>query len=302
MLNFFLFALEPADEGGEGDLGSVSSEMDEEENEEVIAAFRETQRQEVTKANHTTTQNKLWHRMLALRIKMQAQLAAANGLPLPEDAPGMALASQSQTTQMALKSQMQTLVNLRGKLLAGHLDFESVHVELTPEAKASSGEWWAHLERANAASRIAEESVTNQWSRQTTMQSGRALKALGRTVVDQVHTSMLQDREKLRRRTQLNRANKVPLGRTARREYEVDMFDDSEFYGHLLKTFLQATGAAAPGAASRGEREKKRTRSVAKSKLNLQIQEKLLNFMAPLESNVLPPMADALFSSLFQSQ
>lgn len=297
------------DEEGEDHMDlNEDSVAAEEEEDQVLAAFQETQRQEMEKAKHTEMQNKVWNRMLALRIKMQAEVTTANSLPLPTDAVKLDLAHHSAPLQNVLKESLADMAELRNLLLQNHSEFSSVQISgRIPSKDASSKEWWGYLEQSNRSSVKAEEDVIDSWTRQANLQSGRALKALGKTVVEQVRTSMIQDRERLLKRTRLNRSDVVPLHSGKRYEkgenYEENIFDDSEFYAGLLKQFLQSTGASAPGQTGlRKKRDRKEGgggHGRAKNRLNMQIQEKLLNFMAPLTSNVLPAMADPLFASLF---
>ena len=192
-------------------------------------------------------------------------------------------------------------------MLEQHAAFAEVAVSRNvPAVKEStrSAEWWSYLKEANGAVTEAEEAIVDTWNEQTNVQSGRGLKTLGRTVMEQVRSSLEQDRERLRRRTQLNRSEAVPLGSGKRYDqaenHEVEMFDDADFYGNLLKQFLQSTGSTVSASqATRFRKRKHKQHRSSKSRLNMEIQEKLLNFMAPLSTNVLPPMADPLFASLF---
>jgi hypothetical protein len=126
--------------------------------------------------------------------------------------------------------------------------------------------------------------------------------------MEQIQHSLEHDRAKLVRRTQLNRSGVAPHGEplpppSSEPKVEEELFDDGEFYSALLKAFLDGSGAAASSASrgllTRDRRQKQHRVRGGAARLSLAIQDKLLNFMAPTATNVLPPMADALFSSLF---
>ena len=284
-------------------------EMGREEVDSVMKALQDGAKVEMEKAKHTETQNKLWQRLLATRIKMQGLVQSANMLPLPEDAESLRM-HRGDELRKHLRANAELLATLRLKLLGNHPDFAKAQAALAdaplpPSGEQSSDVWWAWLARSNAASKSAEEEIVTACNQRANVQSGRNFKAFGRPVMDQINTSLLQDREKLIRRTQLNRSGKVPIGRGDASAggdpyYEENLFDDSEFYGQLLKTFLEGSlGATAGGGRVLARDSRIKKVHIAKSKLNMAIQEKLLNFMAPTASNVLPPMADALFASLF---
>jgi hypothetical protein len=126
--------------------------------------------------------------------------------------------------------------------------------------------------------------------------------------MEQVHYSLKNDMARLIRRTQLNRGAAVPLGDGESQkapEYLECVYDDGDFYGQLLKTFIEAstTTSELGGARVMRVRNKRTLTRQEKRQRRLQadmsVQKELLNFMAPLASTQLPPMAAPLFESLF---
>jgi protein AATF/BFR2 len=86
-----------------------------------------------------------------------------------------------------------------------------------------------------------------------------------------------------------------------------ETYDDGDFYGQLLREFLESAGtdaAAAAGAdALRAGRGAKRRKAVDRRaskgrKLRYTVHEKLVNFMVPVASDP-PPFAAQLFANLF---
>ncbi|KAG2443212.1 hypothetical protein HYH02_009286 [Chlamydomonas schloesseri] len=83
-------------------------------------------------------------------------------------------------------------------------------------------------------------------------------------------------------------------------ERDAETYDDAEFYQQLLKEFLdKGMEGAAAGAPKAAKKRKLVDRRASKGrKLRYHVQEKLVAFMAPVESE-LPPFAAQLFSNLF---
>lgn len=296
-------------------------ELQQEEVDSMMRAFQENARLEMEKAKHVETQNKVWQRLLGLRIKMQGVLSSANTLPGPDDADDLRLRAGDALRHSVCESMAQ-LASLRGALLGRHPELPLSHSLPPVPQQESSDVWWSWLAESNAASRDAEAAVVKSANERANLQSGRTLKvpktqkespsfftsclqAFGRPLMEQISHSLTHDREKLIRRTQLNRSGVPPLRSKRARDgakiepyHDDNIFDDSEFYGQLLKSFLESSSAVTGGRVLARDTRVKKAR-VKKAKVSLAIQDKLLNFMAPTASNVLPPMADALFGSLF---
>ncbi|DBB16021.1 TPA: hypothetical protein ACH3X3_003386 [Trebouxia sp. C0006] len=86
-------------------------------------------------------------------------------------------------------------------------------------------------------------------------------------------------------------------------ELDLDAFDDGEFYAQLLKEFLDSNSngnLAAAGGYPQGKKKRKQVdrRASKGRKLRYHVQEKLVNFTAPVE-HAGHSIATQLFSSLF---
>lgn len=272
--------------------------------DEALEAMQNAARSEMEKAKHVDAQNKVWQRVLGTRIKMQNVVQGALKLPYFQDADELRAGAGADLSS-SLKSCLADLAELRQKLLPLHSDFQPIELDRAPGKSGSSDEWWDWLHSSNSAGVTVEEGLVEEWNKKTDAQVGRQFKALGRPILEQIRFGLRNDREKLVKRTQLNRSGIKPVGKRSRndsgdvdQEYEEEIFDDTDFYSQLLKTFLEsaASESAKSVAVTRGNRRKK---VIVKSKLDRRIHNELTNFMAPLTSAVLPPMADALFGSLF---
>jgi protein AATF/BFR2 len=301
------------DDDGDGLLRLGSSEdeddlVDEEKRQEevqsVMKALQESSMLEMEKAKNVEMQNKLWQRLLGIRIKMQGALKSANVLPGPDDADDLRMSTGEQLRNDIVGG-IEVLASLRAALMGRHPDLVSDPIPAVLSGATDSDLWWTWMAQSNAATREAEAKVVHSCNERANLQSGRALKSFGRPLMEQIGHSLLHDREKLVKRTQLNRSGAPPLRSKRAREgtkhepyHDDNIFDDSEFYGQLLKAFLESSSVTTGGKVMARDTRVKKTR-LKKAKISMAIQDKLLNFMAPTASNILPPMADALFGSLF---
>ena len=95
------------------------------------------------------------------------------------------------------------------------------------------------------------------------------------------------------------------LEAAARAEARVEeIYDDADFYEQVLKEFLESAGAAAGLAAAASKPAKRRKvvdrRASKGRKLRYHVQQKLVNFCAPVELEV-PQLAEKIFGQLFAS-
>lgn len=303
---------EDGNEEDDDDAMHVQEDNEDEEDEQVdtsgiMEAMAAAQRAELAKAQAVAKQVWQFQRALAVRIRLQAALTAANKLPLRTTVTGESITTSSAAAEAAkeIAQTMGVLARLGG-----------VSAPL-PAASASLDEWWQWVNGSvNAAHRVAaDEALVEEWNRRTDTSlgggGGRAFKALGRPVMEQIRYALRNDMARLVRRSQLNRAQCIPLGSDVgdgvAAQHLEHVYDDGDFYGQLLKTFIEASTSAADSALSgprvlRQQRARHMTRDEKRRrKLNAQmaVQQELLNFMAPLATTQLPPMATALFGSLF---
>ena len=191
--------------------------------------------------------------------------------------------------------------------------------------------------RSNAA--VAAVSVDRWWRKAGggAAAGGKSFKAFDQSITKQVQT-ILQDRSRLLQRTQLVRGNYKRLAREPKRadgddevqkdasgrEYDEEVFDDTDFYQQLLREFIEGGGEAGDGGANGEDADpfsasrralatrklmKKQHRVVDRKatkgrRIKYDVQPKLVNFVPPradLDDPDREAMADALFPRLFAS-
>ena len=298
------------DESGENDSEEGGEAFYDDGNnvqEGLMNVVSKAAKSEMEKAKSVEVQTKIWQRILAVRIKMQAVLLSTSALPLSEDAELYCHGEGASELAKDLGDTFLELAEMRKLLLKNHPEFADCDVPKL-SMKLGDEDVWRWLSESNKATRDKEESLVDEWNKRTDAQVGKHFKALGRPIMEQIRYGLKNDREKLIRRTQLNRSANTPFGQKRARDepaYFGDIYDDSDFYNQLLKTFLEGTlNVSTNQDAMKSTKRKKKylDKKTKRQTVNTNVQEKLLNYMAPQGSLMLPPMADSLFASLFGKQ
>ncbi len=296
------------DEDDQEDSAIAEDEDDQIDTSGIMEAMAAAQRAELAKAKAVEKQVWQFQRALALRIKLQAALTACNKLPLRRST----AATEKEDGRWDERGSAAAAAEISRAL--GDIARLSGVTQSPPPSSASLEVWWHWIDHSLNAPRVAaDEALVEEWNRRTDTSlganGGRAFKALGRPVMEQIRYALRNDMGRLVKRSQLNRGQAVPLGTDAvsAPEYLDNIYDDGDFYGQLLKTFIEASTSAAESALSgprvlrqqkarRMTRDEKRRR---KLQAEMGVKQELMNFMAPLASTQLPAMAAPLFGSLF---
>jgi len=142
---------------------------------------------------------------------------------------------------------------------------------------------------------------------------------------------LLENKDRLLKRTQINRSKNKVLGKRQRsegdskesddnhskkvkqgshqEEYDEELYDDTDFYQELLKDLIDTTKTSDPIALGKKWLELKETQTKKRKdvdrraskgrKIRYQVHEKLVSFMPPVPEREAPFMVDDLFSHLF---
>eukprot|EP01023_Acetabularia_acetabulum_P038655 TRINITY_DN37028_c0_g1_i2.p1 TRINITY_DN37028_c0_g1~~TRINITY_DN37028_c0_g1_i2.p1 ORF type:complete len:220 (-),score=30.81 TRINITY_DN37028_c0_g1_i2:204-863(-) len=196
--------------------------------------------------------------------------------------------------------------------------------EVTKKRKSSQmnsvREIWDEIDgRQNELQNFQDEAL-DRWRKKTLLQSGKgAMRAdtgeLHRGISQQVEIVMRdKDRMVKRARLQKNDDHKsylccpASLSPTTSQEnglveYDMETYDDSEYYQSLLKEYIEGAGTIAVEQLAALQKRKKKSRNVDRKaskgrKLRYTVHEKLVNFLLPEEQEV-PQFANQLFKNLF---
>jgi len=226
------------------------------------------------------------------------------------------------------------LVNLRLHLLEQSPGFPQASLPANRKRKShpnqSLEDRWADLSELDQLLQGYRDSTLDKWWAKAhgSATATTKFKAVNQSASAQVR-NVLEDRERLRKRTRLWRSRDGrALGRaeTEASTQSVDahlsntdpeIFDDSDFYGLLLKELIDSRGSSAEmdpmqlasnhlllrQLADRKKKASKKqvdTRASKGRKIRYQVMEKLRNFMTPVEVQGMEEgMKDELFGNLF---
>jgi protein AATF/BFR2 len=168
-------------------------------------------------------------------------------------------------------------------------------------------------------SKYREESL-EKWNRRTRLQSAastKQFKTLNMDLMTQVNNAKKEKR--ITQRTHVKRFPEKILGKRSREEdteeekeiIDEELFDDKDFYQTLLRDLIQDVGTAfekkdsttsMSAALQRATKKKQKEDALRFSRkgkaIEYKVHEKLVNFMAPAESEI-PKSAETLFLNLF---
>jgi len=316
------------DEEGEDEEEDEDEEMDEEEdnsdeadeeiesdNGEMLTGEASANDDNIVKVGETdssyskglavVSQLATWDKLLEQRILMQKMLTKVNTFPQdleqfmePEDNEHMDLVRQASKSLMKLAQKSVQLKNCMES--KGVEEYEVVGPDMEEMEK------WLE-DTAKAAEKERRENIV-RWSDRT--QKVGAMGSMNTPALEQID-QIMNNVPRLVKRTRVKRVDCNMLGRNKAKEG--NMFDDSDFYHHLLRELIEKKTAATSDSAEVGRqwlqiqklrsklKKKVDTRASKGRKVRYDIHTKLVNFMAPV--NQPDQMTDSaqneLFSSLF---
>ncbi|KAH0612382.1 uncharacterized protein H6S33_010434 [Morchella sextelata] len=279
-----------------------------EEQKNVVKSISKAAKADADKGSAVRQQQKTFDSFLSIRIKLQKALISTNSLPETPAEPESWKAAEGAALKL-----WNILHDLRCDLSDSRTgnkrkrDDEDT-VDTTTEALATKIH---QLDRDAAPWR---ETTLDKWSGKTqgvsTANLGKKLNnaaSTHRSLVASINETLSYDQDRLIIRTRTPRS--MAPGCTEAEHPEI--FDDADFYQLLLKALVDrrmVDGGAGAGAgaitwttAMRDSKKKKvvDTKASKGRKLRYQVQEKIQNFMAPLENNTWhEQQIDELFSSL----
>jgi protein AATF/BFR2 len=318
------------------------------EGDDAVRVLDEKASEEDTvKAAHTVNQTRLWEALIEARIHMQPLLAIANRMPHPET--HALFCSEEGTSSLAEASQGPTEVlhdldMLECELWNAHEELVAAAGKAEPlgESMDIDAEW-EHMQERSKRFQEWQSSVLERWYERTQIgvTGAKKFKAVNLGTVRQIEQA-LEDKQRLIRRAQIRRAtlgrvlgeprtgdrrattvdeSKTATAITATKAKEKDVevdeeiFDDTDFYGDLLRELIESTrqredgldegmfGGVAVSELKRLRRQpKKRQRNVSKGRtLKFDPHPLLVNFMAPVDTPTAKTDWDTqqLFSNLF---
>ncbi|KAF7729117.1 hypothetical protein EC973_004885 [Apophysomyces ossiformis] len=315
----------------------------EEEERAMISQISKSAQGDVEKGLHVRQQLTLWENFLESRIRIQKVVEIANQLPQYDVWPDYlarqeGIESDIDAAKEEVREIVDDLMDLRTSLLGEndavdfedktwnsrkrYLDDEDLYVE----------KLWEDISQVNDIFVPYRNSTLEKWSNKVQAASGARLtkkfKAFDQNILTQVE-NMMSDKEKLIKRTQLQRTEYNILGKVEKEEdneennesqtkvdrhlsrYDVEIFDDNDFYQQQLRELIESRMVDTDDPMAVGMRwaASKKTESKKKKvvdqkaskgrKLRFEVHEKIQNFMAPIPTGDWhDEKTDELYSSL----
>jgi len=244
-----------------------------------------------------------WDKLLETRILLQKMLTKVNTFPLdleefmePEDKEHRELVKQAgkSLTKLAQKSGQMKNVIKRKSVEEYKVVGDNIEEWLRDEAKTSED---------------GRRDIIRKWSDRT--QRVGAMGNMNTSALEQID-QIMNNVPRMVKRTRVKRVDCTVLGGRKLKE-EMNLFDDSDFYHHLLRELIEKKTTANSDSAEVGKqwlqiqklraklKKKVDTKASKGRKVRYDIHTKLVNFMAPIsEQNQMTDSArNELFSSLF---
>jgi protein AATF/BFR2 len=241
-------------------------------------------------------QQQLWNAGLEVRVLLQKALDIANRLPIPSEMDAFcngdaelrpileSLAGAAEEVAQDLDS------SCRSQMLAVGLELGSGEDEYYETCKEwwlkTADHWHARVQRLNPALQ-------------------KKFKVVNQGVSAQVSASLADpQRAKKKMCMPVEDARAMCWGGSrgsSSMTVDPEIYDDREFYQHLLRDFLESSGAGSGMLPVRSRGKRKRavdTRASKGRKLRYEVHPKLTNYMAPIAYPAPPMDVDKLFDSL----
>ena len=293
------------------DISSFAAKPTENAEETEAAGVKITETDSLySKGKAVTGQLGCWDKLLEQRILLQKILTKVNRFPIdvesfvdPEDTEHVDLIKQA---KKALSKTLHKSVNLKNTL-------ENKAVEDCDIMGPSLSEMRSWLERDFESGSQARREKISMWSERT--QKLGSMAAMNTPTLEQIE-QITANMDRLVKRTQVSRLESDILDQDPAAPEKMEnenIFDDSDFYHHLLREIIEKKTAVSSEQGQVGQhwlqiqklrsklKKKVDTRASKGRKVRYDVHTKLVNFMAPVRLS--DPMNDAarqeLFSSLF---
>ncbi|CAB4495722.1 uncharacterized protein OCT59_009562 [Rhizophagus irregularis] len=329
-------------ENKDGDENSLSVQEElrkiEEEERNLLHKMKQNAQEDVTKGQHVKTQLGLWDTFLDTRIRLQKAVSIANSFP-QSDVYSEFLTPESelaiQETRTELRELVDSLIDLRKDLCHENNNIKEISENVMNSRKHHLDDHnyteylWKDMKELYDHFLPYRTQTIDKWSNKVQIASGISLnkrfKAINQGVNTQIE-QILHDKERLTKRTQLKRNSDKILGKKEHdiedpdkdvkkhdkhlSNYDVEIFDDTDFYQQLLRELIESRmidtddpiSLGMQWAAIRQTKQKKKqvdTKASKGRRLRYHVHEKLQNFMVPIpDGNWHEDMIDELYSSL----
>ncbi|CAG8630688.1 12302_t:CDS:10 [Funneliformis mosseae] len=327
------------DDGASLENGSLVQEelkKIEEDERNLLHKMTQNVQEDINKGRHVKTQLGLWDTFLDTRIRLQKVVSIANSLPQNDVYSGF-LEQESeiavQETRKELRELVDSLIDLRKDLYNENENIEGISDNTINSRKRHLDDedyaeyLWKDMKELRDQYLPYRKQTIDKWSNKVQIASGIPLNKKFKAINQDVNTQIdqiLQDKERLIKRTQLKRNSDKILGKKDHdgtnkdikkhdehlSNYDAEIFDDTDFYQQLLRELIESrmidtddpVALGMQWAAIRQTKQKKKkvdTKASKGRRLRYHVHEKLQNFMVPIPSSTWhEDMIDELYASL----
>ncbi|XP_062087261.1 uncharacterized protein LOC133794092 isoform X2 [Humulus lupulus] len=299
----------------------------------ILQNLKRHKDEDILKGQAVKNQKALWDKTLELRFLLQKAFSSSNRLPQDPlrslfcdsdeivNAAYSDLITSSKKTLDSLLELQEVLLEKNPSILQatdGKRGQVSKNLQSLKSSTVNDDEDWSRLSQLHARIAAFRDKSVDKWQRKTQVTTGAAaikgkLQAFNQNISEQVAVYM-RDPSRMIKQMQQRKSTvaifgTVPGGEANPKEAQADgdpeLLDDSEFYQHLLKEFFETidptSNETAFYALKRLQTKKRKIvdrRASKGRKIRYDVQEKLVNFMAPVPMNI-PPDAQQVFKDLF---
>ncbi|RKO92008.1 apoptosis-antagonizing transcription factor [Blyttiomyces helicus] len=320
-----------------------------EEEKKLIKSMSVSAKADVEKGRHVRDQMALWDGLLDGRIRMQRAVAIANRFPQPQTYRAFVTATEDPEVirsgiaegSKELVALIDDLVDIRKALISANDAISMPAVKGAKKRKRNDADpsslidsIWSDLKALDEGFVPFRDQTIEKWNNKVQVAGGipmqKKFKAINQSVLSQIK-QVVSDKDRLIKRTQLNRADVRSLGQKTEKKpedeadekadadahlanYDAEIFDDGDYYQQLLKDLIESRMADTDDPILLGmkwaqlkqlqqkQRKKKRvdTKASKGRKIRYHVHEKLQNFMAPEPRGTWhDEMTEELFRGLF---
>ncbi|XP_062097751.1 uncharacterized protein LOC133803658 isoform X2 [Humulus lupulus] len=303
---------------------------DQEQN--ILQNLKRHKDEDILKGQAVKNQKALWDKTLELRFLLQKAFSSSNRLPQDP------LRSSFCDSDESVNAVYSDLITSSKKTLDSLMELQEVLLKKNPSilqatdgkpgqvsnnlqslkcSTANDDEVWSRLSQLHASIAAFRDKSVDKWQRKTQVTTGAAaikgkLQAFNQNISEQV-AAYMRDPSRMINQMQQRKSivaifGTVPGGEAnlkGETDGDPELLDDSEFYQHLLKEFFETidptSNETAFYALKRLQTKKRKIvdrRASKGRKIRYDVQEKLVNFMAPVPMNI-PPDAQQVFKDLF---
>ncbi|CAG8527309.1 9751_t:CDS:10 [Paraglomus brasilianum] len=320
-----------ADKSSYVDAAAIREELRKIEDDErnILKKISQSAKADITKGQHVKAQ------LANTRIRLQKALTITNTFPQHDVYPQFLneeTNNEIKETQTELRALMDMLVDLQKDIYKKNGIVEISKDTATSRKRQHEDDnyldyLWGDMQELYDKFNPFRQETIDKWNNKVQIAAGLPLnkkfKAINQSVNTQIE-QILNDKERLVKRTQLKRNDGKILGKEKQNEredetivkgdnlpnYDKEIFDDTDFYQQLLRELIDSRMVDTDDQSSLGLRwaalkqtkQKKKqvdTKASKGRRLRYHVHEKLQNFMVPIPAGSWhEEMIDELYSSL----